>query len=178
MGDAADDAGVESRARDVGDVAALPEMGLLVGDDPDILKERMALGDGPHGVLVTVRDAERADPVVARADGHDGQQHLVGPHLLLDEEPVDHLVQRAVASDHDDAAVSLPHGRHRELRRVELVFGEDRLAEDVRVAQILRDLREIVEPAAPSGHGIDDDEPLVGLHCRQGILRSVCVRKS
>ena len=178
----ADNLRVEAHARDVGDVTALAVVRLLVGDHADVLQEGVALTDGPHGVAVAVRDAERAHPVVARADGHDGQQHLVGAHLLLDEQPVDHLVQRAVAADDDDAAVALPDGRDGEFRGVELVLGEDRFAGDVGIAQVLGYLREMVKPAAAAGHGIDDDKPFRsgrfhGVYL-SGMLRSVCTRKS
>ena len=165
--------GVEARAGHVGHVAVLPVVRLLVGDHPDILQEGAAFADGLHGVPVAVRNAERAYPVVARAHGHHGQQHLVGTHLLLDEQPVHHLVQRAVASDDDDVAVSLADGRHGQLRGVELVLREDRFATDVRIAQVLRNLRKVVQPAAASGHGIDDDEPL-GAGVRPATFREHC----
>jgi len=174
---------VETRAADVGHVAALAEVGLLIGDHPHVLQERTACGDRLHGIAVTTRKAERPHPVVARADRHDGEQHLVGPHLALDEEPVDHLVQRAVAPHYDDATVTLLHGRNGQFRGVELMLGEDRLAEDMRLAHQPRNERKVVEPAAASGHGIDDDEPLFGFRFHAsghftGTLRSVWTRKS
>ena len=136
-------------------------MRLLVGDHPHVLQERIALADRLHGVAIAVRDAERTHPVVARTYGDDGHEHLVGAHLLLDEKPVDNLVQRAVAAHDDDAAVSLAHGRDGEFRGMELMLREDRFAKDACVAQVLGDLRKVIEPAAAAGHGIDDHEPLV-----------------
>ena len=157
---------VEPRPGDVGHVAALAVVRLLVGDHPDVLQEGITLADGLHGVLIAVRDAERADPVVARAHGHHGYEHLVGTHLLLNEQPVHHLVQRPVTAHDDDPAVAFAHGRDGELRGVELVLREDRLAEDALVAQVFRNLRKMVKPAAASGHGIDDNEPFsrIGRH--------------
>lgn len=69
-------------------------------------------------------------------------------------------MQRTVASDDDDVAVALAHGRHGKLRSVELMLREDRLAEDMGIAQVLGYLRKVIEPAAASGRGIDDHEPL------------------
>ena len=151
---------VETGAGHVGHVAALTVVRLLVGDYPDVLQEGEPLGNGPHGMLVAVRHAERPDPVVARTDSNDGQQHLLGTNLLLDEQAVHHLVQRTVASDDDDVAVALAHGRHGKLRSVELMLREDRLAEDMGIAQVLGYLRKVIEPAAASGRRIDDHEPL------------------
>lgn len=67
---------------------------------------------------------------------------------------------------------------------MELMFGEDGLTEDMLVAQELRDLRKVIEPAAGTGHGIDDHEPfhLLGgaLHARYflGLFSSVWTRNS
>ena len=166
----AHDMRVEPRPGDVGHVAALAVVRLLVGDHPDVLQEGITLADGLHGVLIAVRDAERADPVVARAHGHHGHEHLVGTHLLLDEQPVDHLVQRPVAAHDDDPAVAFAHGRDGEFRGVELVLREDRFAEDVGIAQVFRNLWKMVKPATASGHGIDDDEPFSGIGRHAAII--------
>ena len=168
--------GVEPHARHIGHVAALAVVGLLVGDHPDILQERTTGTDRLHGILIAARDAERPHPVVARTDGHHGQQHLVGTHRLLDEEAVDHLVQRAVAADDDNPPVSLAYGRDGQLRGVELVLREDRFAEDVRIAQKFRDPRKVIEPAAAAGHGIHDHKPFVGMFCHLDatLLRGCC----
>ncbi len=104
-----------------------------------------------------------------------------GAHLLLDEQAVHHLVQRAVAPDDDDMAVAFADGRYGQLRSMELVLREDRFAADMCIAQVLRDLRKVVQPAAAAGHGIDDDEPLHVARRRatfSGTLRSVSTRKS
>ena len=151
--------GVEARTRDVGHVTALAVVRLLVRDHAHVLQERIPFADRLHGVLVAVRNTERAHPVVARTDGDHRKQHLIGADLLLDEQPVDHLVQGAVAPDDDDMPIPLVDGRHGKFRGVELMFREDRFAEYLRIAQVARYLREMVKPAAASGHGIDDDEP-------------------
>ena len=83
---------VETRARHVGHIAALAVVRLLVRHHAHVLQERVALADGLHGILIAVRNTERADPVVARSHGDHRQQHLVGTDLLLDEKSVHHLV--------------------------------------------------------------------------------------
>ena len=83
---------VETRARYVGHIAALAVVRLLVRHHAHVLQERVALADGLHGILIAVRNTERADPVVARSHGDHRQQHLVGTDLLLDEKSVHHLV--------------------------------------------------------------------------------------
>ena len=110
----------------------------------------MLLADGANGVGAVLRNTEHADPVVARPDGDHRQQHLRRRHHLLDEQPVDHLVQRTVAADGDDAAVAAPHGFDRQFDGVELVFAEHRLAVDLLLAQQFRDARKLVQPEAIS----------------------------
>lgn len=127
----------------------------------------MLLADGADRLGIVLRDAEHTDPVVARTHGDHRQQHLRRRHHLLDEEPVDHLVQRAVAADDDDAAVTAPHGVDRQLDGMELMLAEDRFAMDPLLAQQFRDTGKVVQPAAVAGHGVDDGEPLVFLDVRR-----------
>ena len=138
----------------------------------------MLLADGTDSVGAVLRNTEHADPVVARTDGDHRQQHLRRGYYLLNEQPVDHLVQRAVAADGDDAAIPAPHGLDRQFDGMELMFAEDRLAVDLLLAQQLRDTREVIQPAAVAGHGIDDGEPLMLFDVRRrsdhGYRTGIC----
>ena len=119
----------------------------------------MFLLDSADRILIAIRHAERADPVVPRSHGDNSQQHLTGIDRLLNKKTVHDLVQRTVAPYGDNAAESLLHGRHGQFRRMELMFGEDRFGLDSGIPQELGDQGKMVKPAATSGHGIDNDEP-------------------
>ena len=176
---------IEARTRNIGHIPHLRELRLLVVDLAHILQEGVALTYGADGLRVVRRYAEHAHPVVTRTYGHNRHGHLVGRDRLLDEEAVDHLVQRAVAADDDNAAVTGIHRPHGKLRRVVLVLRKDQLVRYVVIAYELRYLGKVDQPAARSGHGIHYDEPLVryvGCHLAQGHFSGafsiVCIRKS
>lgn len=57
----------------------------------------MSLLDSADRILIAIRHAERADPVVPRSHGDNSQQHLTGIDRLLNKKTVHDLVQRTVA---------------------------------------------------------------------------------
>ncbi len=183
MGHVAHDERIESDTGDIGEITALAEMGLFIRHYTHVLQKGVPVADGLHGIGMAFGNAESPHPVITRTNRDNGQQHLIRPHLLLDEQPVDHLVQRTVTPDDDDFPVALFHGRNGQFRGVELMLGENRLAHDMALPQQFGNQREIIQPATSTGHGIDDDEPrlLDGFqtdHCFSGALRSVWIRKS
>ena len=56
-------------------------------------------------------------------------------NLLLDEEPIDHLVQRADTSHHNQVAETLLDSRYSQLRRMKFMLGKDRLGVNIGFAQ-------------------------------------------
>ena len=132
---AAYDRSIEAQACNIGHIAHLAHLRLLVTHLRDILKKGVALLDGAYGLGVARRDAEHTYPVVARTRRYHRNGNLGGLNTLLDEYAVDNLVECAIATYNDDMSVATLYRRHGEFGGVVLMLGEDSLVAYAIIAQ-------------------------------------------